>query len=333
MDIKIIHMSLKMTIAGVVSLLVAYFIGITNYTTASAIAILSIQWTRREFVQVAVKRIISGLIGVILVAIIFIVFGINFWAYAIFLIFFTFISWILKIPEGIVPTVVLSTHFLFIATVSMAFIGQELGILIIAIVTALLVNMFYPQFNVKKQIHDLYKVDEIIKIELDNLVNKLSDNNLKYNSMEASCNLMVKYMEDAKMIDKDTILQNDHRYLTYLYMRKTQLDKLVIINNHIASIKGNHPHKQKIADFLYIVSNNIGFDDRASKLKDELMSLHNYFINTELPKDRKEFELRAMLFQILNEIDTFLTFKIDFHNQYPNFGTESERIIRLKLKN
>lgn len=319
MNIKIIHMSLKMTLAGVIALLIAYLINIENYTTASAVAILSIQFTKTEFVQIAAKRIIGGVIGLSLVSIIFWVLGINFWAYAIFLTIFTFISWLAKIQEGIVPTVVLSTHFLFVQTITFSFIFEELLILLIAILVALLVNMLYPQFNLKKQIEDLYEVDKIIKKELDNLVYNLDKNSVAYNSMEESCDLLLNYMKEAQMIDKDTILQNDHRYLTYLYMRKTQLDKLIVINNHISLIKEEHPYKQKISNFLSNVSNNISFEDRASKLMSDLDELKEYFFKSSLPQNRSEFETRAMLFQIVNEIEIFLSLKIDFHNQYPNF--------------
>jgi len=39
-----------------------------------------------------------------------------------------------------------------------------------------------------------------------------------------------------------------------------------------------------------------------------------------LPETREEFEVRAMLYQILNEIESFLMVKVQFHHLYPEFN-------------
>ena len=322
MNKKIFHISLKMIIAGIITLLVAYALKITYYTTAAAIAILSIQWTKRDFINIAIKRLISGVLSIIIASLMFYYIGQNFFVYSLFLIIFIILSWIFNAPEGIVPSIVLVSQ-IFVFKLEgpnnfFNFVSQQLILLLIAVGVAFIVNMFYPQYRTKEFKRNLYLVDGIIENEIIQLKNKLRNNIDKSITYDAKAELN-KIMNEAHMIDRDLILQNDHRYITYLYMRDTQLNLLLNISNNIDNISQNHPYKELIAQFLDKLSQNIGFDNHALYIMDDLEELKQFFVNTELPKTRKEFETRAILFQILTELERFLKLKIEFHNKYPNF--------------
>ncbi|HHX78777.1 MAG TPA: aromatic acid exporter family protein [Acholeplasmataceae bacterium] len=316
---QVLHISLKMTLAGIIALFIAYVLGIEYYTTAAAIAVLSIQWTKTDFIIIAIKRLISGVFAILLATLLFIVLNNSFIVFAVFLIIFTVISWLFKIQEGIVPSVVIVTHFMLVPQITASFVLEETLLLLIAVGTAFIVNMIYPQYSFKKVRYDLKRVDKIIAYELNNIVLNLEKNEKNVSILESKENFK-KIMLEAEMVDRDVLIKNDHRYITYLYMRNTQLETLELINKHLGLIKNDHPYKDIVAKFLKKLSQNIDFDDRASNLKLELESLRKYFIETELPKSREEFEVRAMLFQILNELELFLQLKIDFHNQYPTFN-------------
>jgi uncharacterized membrane protein YgaE (UPF0421/DUF939 family) len=40
---------------------------------------------------------------------------------------------------------------------------------------------------------------------------------------------------------------------------------------------------------------------------------------SDLPKTREEFETRAILYQILLELESFIKIKIEFYHTYPSF--------------
>lgn len=316
---QVIHISLKMSLAGILALFIAYILNIEYYTTAAAIAVLSIQWTKTDFIIIAIKRIISGIFAILLAVLLFEITDNAFIVFSIFLIIFTTVSWAFKIQEGIVPSIVIVTHFLLVPTITLGFVLEETILLFIAIGVAFIVNMLYPQFSFKKVEYDLRRVDSIISSVLSSIVASLETNTNIVDLIDAKGQLKL-IMTEAEMIDRDVIMKNDHRYITYLYMRNTQLETLELINKHLILITNNHPYKQKVANFLKKVSENIAFDNKAKQLITELIELRNYFIEVELPKTRSEFEVRAMLFQILNELELFLQLKIDFHNQYPTFN-------------
>src|SRR5690554_2217635 len=105
MNKQVLHISIKMTLAGVLALFIAYFLNIEYYTTAAAIAILSIQWTKTDFIIIAIKRLISGIFAILLATLLFTLISKSFLVFALFLIIFTVISWLFNIQEGIVPSV------------------------------------------------------------------------------------------------------------------------------------------------------------------------------------------------------------------------------------
>ena len=56
----------------------------------------------------------------------------------------------------------------------------------------------------------------------------------------------------------------------------------------------------------------------ALKLIDKLDLLRKYYKMMELPKNRIEFENRALLFQFLNDLEDFLVIKKEF-KEYSNY--------------
>lgn len=319
MNKQVFHISLKMTLAGVIALIIAYLLKLEYYTTASAIAILSIQWTKTDFINIAIKRLISGLAAIALASLLFTQIDDGFIAFFIFLLIFTTFSWVFKLSEGIVPSVVIVTHFILVPQVTLAFVIDEILVIIIAILVAFVINMFYPQFSFKKVKHDLHKVDNIISTQLKATASNLIKGN-ELTNINESKQALRKIMNEAKMVDRDILIRNDHRFITYLYMRRTQLETIELIAKHLKLIKDDHEYKTKVANFIDKISHNINFEDNASLLKEELSEMQTYFMESSLPKTRKEFETRAMLFQIINELSLFLQLKIDFHKQYPTFN-------------
>lgn len=318
MKIKILNISFKMILAGIITLVLAYFLGIRYYTTAAAIAILSIQWAKRDFISIAARRLASGIVAIALSSLMFYFLGQTFVVFSVFLIIFILGSWIFAVPEGIVPSVVLVSHFFTVEKLTWEFIGEESSLLIIAVGVAFVINMLYPQSTIKNMKLNMLKVDGIVEEEVINLKKKLLGE-VNTHTIETSKNELKSIMDEARMIDRDIILQNDHRYITYLYMRNMQLNVLSDIASSITYVTENHPYREIVANFIDKISKNISIKNRASVLKEELQELKAFFVTTELPKTRKEFEVRAILFQIIKDIEMFLDLKIDFHNKYPNF--------------
>ncbi len=67
-----------------------------------------------------------------------------------------------------------------------------------------------------------------------------------------------------------------------------------------------------LSEFTNDVAINIHEDNDCIKLIDKLDLLRKYYKMMELPKNRIEFENRALLFQFLNDLEDFLIIKKEF---------------------
>jgi len=320
MNNRNMNIAIKMILAGVITIIVAYFLNIKYYTTASAISILSIQISRRDFIEVAIKRLISGLFAIFLSGLMFYFFGQNFLMFSLFLIIFILTSWTFNIPEGIVASTVLVTHILTIDKISINFILEEILLLLIALSIAFILNMFYPEFDKSKIKRNLIKTDKIIEDQLLKIYHLLTNKEINYNiNPKLELN---KIVNESIIQERNLLTVNSSTYVKYLYMRTMQLDILLKIEKQISSLIISHAYQIKIANFIYKISENISFENKASFLLNDLKELNDFFKVEPLPKYRYEFELRAVLYIILNELEQFLQIKINFHNTHPMFLKE-----------
>jgi uncharacterized membrane protein YgaE (UPF0421/DUF939 family) len=67
-----------------------------------------------------------------------------------------------------------------------------------------------------------------------------------------------------------------------------------------------------LSEFTNEVALNIHEDNDCVELINKLNLLRKEYQNMELPKNRTEFENRALLFQFLNDLEDFLTIKKEF---------------------
>ena len=128
-----------------------------------------------------------------------------------------------------------------------------------------------------------------------------------------------KTYEQAILLDKDLLFQDGHQYLSYLEMRKVQITHVNHIYQHALKFVVEHQYIMQIAEFIEQLSFDIGYFDKATEQLEKLLDFKHFFKTTALPKTREEFETRAMLYQILNELEYFLIAKIKFHEKNPKF--------------
>jgi uncharacterized membrane protein YgaE (UPF0421/DUF939 family) len=315
-----IHTTIKMGVAGIITVLIANVIGLEYAITGGILAILSIQQTKKDSVLLALKRVISATIGLLLASLVFVIFGYHLWVFFIFMIIFIFGSFLIKLPEGIIATLVLASHLLIFGSFSWVFLGQEFLLIAIAIVIALCVNIIYPQNSQKVLMSYIKNIDRLIADHLFMLSLLMKDLNTSdiYMTHHKHINSSMKeILKKAELIDKDILFDNDHRYLIYLYMRRTQMKQINKMYEISIKIKAHHDNILLISKYINQLSFDIGCFDRASGQLDKLNALLFDIKNQVLPKTRDEFETRAILFQVVNELEDFLQTKISFHQQFP----------------
>jgi len=320
---RVLHTAIKMSLVGVITSLVTRALGLEYWLTAGIVAILSISLTKKDSLLSSVKRVIDAIFGLMLSTLMFLAFGYNFAVFSVFIFIFAYASFQLKIHEGIVLSLVLVSHLLSEGTFNFNMIGNELAILFIAVGVAMFFNIIYPQSTEKVLDKHVSSIDQLIRDHLFMLAILLKDPDYhdEYYRHYATLDRKISQtIDEVEMVDKDLLFSNDHSYLAYFHMRKEQSSYIRHMYEHAFRLRQIHPFAVEISDYIKTIANDIGLYDRATGQLKRLSLILQHYKTSPLPATREEFEMRASLFYILNEIESFLVVKVDFHHSFPNFG-------------
>lgn len=313
---RYLHTTIKMSLASVITIVVAMALNLEYAITGGILAVLSIQLTRTDSYLTAMKRLISGIIALTISSGFFILLGYQVWVFALFTAVFIALSFGLKLSVGIVPSLVLVSHLLLYGEWRFPLVINGFLLIGIAIVVALLLNQLYPlkPRNILLSISD--DIDRVIQEDLiafsealhtlDACSEWLEKHTLFKHNFESLIN-------NAELVYKDILFDKDRLLITYIRMRRAQMHHLDRMFSLIKHSKMNHPYAHPIANYAFLLSKDIGHSDKASPQREQLHQLLDSFRKKPLPETRDAFEVRAILYQIIFELESFLDEKITFH--------------------
>ena len=303
-----------MAISATIALIIGNILGLQYATVGAVIAILSIQDTRKKALIISYKRIVACSIGILISVILYSVLGNGALIFGLFLIILIPITSRLKTQEGMVPAVVLSTHFLVANHITIALIFNEILLMIIGIGVAAIANIFMPSLEDKFK-YDKEWIEEHYRIIISKMSKSLITHTVDINEQKLINEVEKKLYESketAYKIVNNNFFKSSSYYTDYINMRINQFDIIKRMRVHFQRF--NIPVEQMniMADFTLCVAENISEMNNCKSLLRDLDILRNEFKKMELPKTREEFESRAQLLQFLNDMEEFLLIKRNF---------------------
>ena len=310
----IYNLAFKMAISATIALIIGNILGLQYATVGAVIAILSIQDTRKKALIISYKRIVACSIGILISVILYSVLGNGALIFGLFLIILIPITSRLKTQEGMVPAVVLSTHFLVANHITIALIFNEILLMIIGIGVAAIANIFMPSLEDKFK-YDKDWIEEHYRIIISKMSKSLITHTVDINEQKLINEVEKKLYESketAYKIVNNNFFKSSSYYTDYINMRINQFDIIKRMRVHFQRF--NIPVEQMniMADFTLCVAENISEMNNCKSLLRDLDILRNEFKKMELPKTREEFESRAQLLQFLNDMEEFLLIKRNF---------------------
>lgn len=305
--------TLKTGIGAVVTLLIGNALGLQYAASAAVITILSIQSTKRQSVEIAIKRLIATIVALLLAAFIFEGVGFYPFSFGLFLIFFIPIASKGNMVEGIVPASVLVTHLLGSGNITLSLMLNEIALVVIGVIVALIINLYMPSME-----------EEIIKCRRDietsmynifiNMVEALRTQNI--NLDEEAYGLLGHEIEEGQLkayrYANNYLFTKHTPFSRYFRMRNKQYQVMLYMKEHFTKFFMTFEQTEIVANFTKRVAKSIHGEISAKVLLEELHVLREEFKESALPSSREEFENRAMLYQFLNDIEHFLEIKRDF---------------------
>ncbi|MFW5913611.1 MAG: diguanylate cyclase domain-containing protein, partial [Bacillota bacterium] len=296
-----IHTVIKMSLASILTTLFAYLLGMDSPVTAGILAVLSVQLTRTDSFIFAGKRFTSALLALALASGLFLLIGYSVPVYFIFAIVFIALSFGFNIEAGVVPSLVLANRLLTAGEYSTEVLLNTIGLITLAIIVALMLNVFYP-LNTKSILLKWSKaIDDLITADLKLVAKALKkeEDAKEVESRHVTLkNHLALILEDALKLDKDLLFDKKRKHIAYLRMRDSQMRRIDRMHELHGRLKGSHPYAKTIGTFIWELSQDIGYQDKATPQSKKLQSLLETFRKKPLPDTREAFEIRATLYQI-----------------------------------
>lgn len=312
------HRVIKTAFGTFLAIYLAQIMGISYGVTTGIVTIISIQTTKKESVKIAVERFIASLIGLFIAAIFFYFFGYTPFVFGLFILIFMPVCLRFNLFQGFLVTVVLATHILTEKNLSLKILSNEILILVLGALIAIILNLYMP---------DVTKKIKYTQENVDNLMKKI----LSYMSDELITGaIFIDEDKIFKELRKELDIGRDLAYKDYnnalfygsryeievFNMKRAQYKILVRMRRHFYKFFISSEHTFIISEFTRKVGSSIGVDKLYLEALAELEALREKFKNMPLPKSRVEFESRAVLLQFFNDIEEFLEVKKDFMKKY-----------------
>ncbi|MBP1756019.1 MAG: putative rane protein, partial [Firmicutes bacterium] len=278
--------------------------------SAGIITLLTIQNTKKETISIAVKRIEAFILAIGVSYLVFTGIGYTPLAFGAFVALFVALCFLLDLKDGISMNAVLMTHFLIEQHMGLSLILNEVCILLIGMGIGILLNLIMPS-NLNKIQREQTLLEEEMKVTLRSIKQMLRSNypEQNYSSVEQLVERLLRSAYD----ESGNRLLNDTRYLvSYLEMRKLQLGVLKDITATITQITVLPTQAEALAEFVEHIAASFHEKNNVTGLFIILEQLKEHFRLEPLPKSREEFENRALLYQIMKDLEYFLLLKRDF---------------------
>lgn len=324
---SVLQRTIRITLSSLLANLVAMLIGLQNPYAAGIIAILAVLNTRKETLERAKEYFISTVLAFTIATAVFLMFGFSMYSFAVYLALYVPLAYYLKVDAGIAPCSVLVTHFLISGSVSLSWQLNGLAIMVIGLFFALMANFWIPSHNEKleRYVSDIEKQMTLILFMLEKRLIEGSQNNDRVKKeLKDLCRMTIE-LEDLAFIEYEnrTLADDtDNYYIKYAQMRNRQYETLNGITNSLVDIIPDTDKNKMLASIFGETAEQLDEKNTGLELLSHIGNLYRIFRDSPLPQSRKEFESRAILYNILNEFEKFLELKRDF---YQEFGeTKSE---------
>lgn len=302
--------TIKTAVGTGVAIWLAQLINLEFYVFAGILTILSIETTKKRSLNVAMSRIIACILGMFLSGIVFEILGYQIFVISLFILFFIPLLMRLNIQNGFVTSSVIILHVYVLGNFNVNVAINEILLIIIGIGIALIINSYMPDLK-----HDLKDYSSKIEVKIKKILYEYALYIEKGDQGWTGEQLLEldEMLNESKSIAirnvENHLLRKQDKYYAYFEMREKQYEILVRMLPIVSKLQQEVPQRKIFAAFLYHLSESVHSGNTAQTQLEKLISNREEMNKLDLPKTREEFETRAALFHLINEIQLYLEIK------------------------
>lgn len=308
--------TLKITSAVVVSIYIAQFIGLENSMATGIITILTLLDTRQASRRITLTYSIATVIAFAIASLIFYLLGYEVWTFGLYLLIFVPMAYRLNLSAAIAPISVLVTHFVIAESISLTWQLNGALIMLIGGGTALLFNLWMP--NKKSEIRNkVQEIEENFRVVLELISQRLLQHESYGAIIQSELNGLDHHIDELYQMAREDyenqLFHKDDYYISYAQMRSRQVGVLKRMIDSLQHLDLKTEQNTTLAKMFKLTSEEFNQTNSGSGLLDSISELYKFYRSTDLPKDRQEFENRAILYHVLLEFERFLDIKHEFY--------------------
>ena len=299
---------LKLSLGSSLAIFIASIFNLQYSIVAGVITLLVVKDTKRETVVDAIGKFLGFVICTVYSYLCFNILGFNLYSFSIYILLIISTCFILKIRYVIAMCVVISSHYLLQESMSLYWILNETGLFIIGAGIGIIINMF-----MLSNIEQIYNGQERLQKEVSTILidiastivnsNKESD----YEEHLDRLNILINKSTKAAYENLNNNLLSDTRFfLEHMEIIKSQKDILATLYNLALQLNYVPYQGYIIAEFINKIGNTSFETNTVNLLLEDLEDIFKDMKSQPLPKNRDEFENRAILFLCLTELKKFL---------------------------
>ena len=307
----------KTAIATLISIQIAYIVGLPSPQSAGLLAILGVEVTRKRSLRTISARFFASIVGLLFACGLFALFGFHYWVLAVFVLFGFPLIVKSSFKEGIVTSSVVVFRVFGEGALSVHTILTQVELLVIGLGSAMVVNMIYMPKGGEQMIEIRHNVDGLFAVIFHRVALTLRDPTYVWDGSEI--------IEAGKAIKEGSLAANramenqmvhpDQAWNIYFYMRKEQLDLILVMMQRIADVYQKLPQADLVAELFEQLSHDVTEEMYTGRTEVLLEELEQDFKEMDLPTTREEFEIRSSILQLCRELSLYL--KIAKKNKAP----------------
>ncbi len=313
---KIAVLALKIGIGGSLAYYLADLMNLQFASSAGIVALLTLQQTKLDSMKLSIRRVVTFFMTYLFCMLLCYAIKTPWLDYGVYLFLIVFLCECIGWRATVSVNAVIAVHFLSTQDFSFEMIMNEMYIVLIGVIVAIVLNLFHiNETHEAHMIHGMREVEERMRMILKELAGYLRHQKMGENvwkDIHALREDLFKYVDEAQEYQNNTFVSHPEYYINYFEMRESQclvLDNLHAEMNRLLDLP---VQAEQVADFVEYISECVTEKNDPQKQINELVHILHEMKDEPLPTTREEFESRAMLYHVLMDVEDFLILKKRF---------------------
>lgn len=313
---KIFWQAVKIAVGSSFAVFLAGALQLQFAASAGSITLLTIVTTKWETIKLSLYRVLSFGVSVILAGILFQTIRLEWVGYGLYIFLLVLVCEFMEWKAAISVNAVIGLHFLTEKDFSYEFIRNEFFLVVTGITIAVVLNLFHGNSGQKAWIIlHMREVEERMGTILRGLAAYLDNRDAQQNVQEDIRQLeenLHKYIAMANDYQGNTFHSHPEYYISYFQLRLNQCRVMRKLHSEMSKIREIPKQAKAISKFIRYLTVHVTEMNVPTEQISRLNAVFRKMEYEPLPKSRKEFVNRAILYHVLMDLEEFLILKKRF---------------------